>query len=130
MVPEDYAKISQSLCTRAFFWLKAPTSAFTFSLLRHYGKQVLVTLLSYSHPSFMTVSQFHIFLLWGAFNQENALIGAFSVIVKTDCETDGALHRMSGSVGFCPNLCCFINCGWCKINEALSSGTACNNLPS
>ena len=27
-----------------------------------------------------------------AFNQEKALIGAFSVIVKTDCETDGALH--------------------------------------
>ena len=27
-----------------------------------------------------------------AFNQEKALVGAFSVIVKTDCETDGALH--------------------------------------
>ena len=27
-----------------------------------------------------------------AFYQEKALIGAFSVIVKTDCETDGALH--------------------------------------
>ena len=26
------------------------------------------------------------------FNQEKALVGAFSVIVKTDCETDGALH--------------------------------------
>ena len=24
------------------------------------------------------------------FNQEKALVGAFSVIVKTDCETDGA----------------------------------------
>ena len=30
--------------------------------------------------------------MWGAFNQEKALVGAFSVIVKTDCETDGALH--------------------------------------
>ena len=30
--------------------------------------------------------------LVGAFNQEKALVGAFSVIVKTDCETDGALH--------------------------------------
>ena len=27
-----------------------------------------------------------------AFNQEKALVGAFSVIVKTDCETNGALH--------------------------------------
>ena len=27
-----------------------------------------------------------------AFNQEKALVGAFSVIVKTDCETDGSLH--------------------------------------
>ena len=30
--------------------------------------------------------------LVGAFNQEKALVGAFSVIVKTDCETDGSLH--------------------------------------
>ena len=30
--------------------------------------------------------------LVGAFNQEKALVGAFSVIVKTDCETDGARH--------------------------------------
>ena len=30
-----------------------------------------------------------------AFNQEKALVGAFSVIVKTDCETDGALHSTS-----------------------------------
>ena len=30
--------------------------------------------------------------LVGAFNQEKALLGAFSVFVKTDCETDGALH--------------------------------------
>ena len=30
--------------------------------------------------------------LVGAFNQEKALVGAFSVIVKTDCGTDGALH--------------------------------------
>ena len=27
--------------------------------------------------------------LVGAFNQEKALVGAYSVIVKTDCETDG-----------------------------------------
>ena len=30
--------------------------------------------------------------LVGDFNQEKALVGAFSVIVKTDCGTDGALH--------------------------------------
>ena len=31
-------------------------------------------------------------MLVGTFNQEKALLGAFSVIMKTDCETDGALH--------------------------------------
>ena len=30
--------------------------------------------------------------LVGALNQEKGLVGAFSVIVKTDCDTDGALH--------------------------------------
>ena len=30
--------------------------------------------------------------LVGAFNQEKALVGAFSVIVKTGCGTDEALH--------------------------------------
>ena len=33
--------------------------------------------------------------LVGAFNQEKALVGAFSVIGKTDCETDGALNSTS-----------------------------------
>ena len=33
--------------------------------------------------------------LVGAFNQEKALVEAFSVIVKTGCETDGALHSTS-----------------------------------
>ena len=32
--------------------------------------------------------------LVGAFNQEKALVRAFSVIVKTDCDTDGALHSI------------------------------------
>ena len=27
-----------------------------------------------------------------AFNQEKALVGAFSVLVKTDCETNGSFH--------------------------------------
>ena len=30
-----------------------------------------------------------------AFNQEKALVGAFYVIVKTGCETNGALHSTS-----------------------------------
>ena len=30
--------------------------------------------------------------LVGAFNQEKALVGAFSVIVKTDCETGGSFY--------------------------------------
>ena len=34
--------------------------------------------------------------LVGTFNQEKALVGAFSVIVKTGCGTDGALHSTIG----------------------------------
>ena len=34
-------------------------------------------------------------VLVGAFNQEKALVGAFSVIVKNGCGTDGALHSTS-----------------------------------
>ena len=33
--------------------------------------------------------------LVGAYNQEKALVGAFSVIVKTDCETDGSFYSTS-----------------------------------
>ena len=33
--------------------------------------------------------------LVGAFNQEKALVGTFSVIVKTGCGTDGTLHSTS-----------------------------------
>ena len=40
-VPEDFT-IMEKAPTRAFSWLKAPTSAFTFkTLLRHYAKQAL-----------------------------------------------------------------------------------------
>ena len=31
-----------------------------------------------------------------AFNQEKALVGAFSVIVKTGCRTDGSFYSTSG----------------------------------
>ena len=35
--------ITEKASTRAFSWLKAPTSAFTFkTLLRHYAKQALI----------------------------------------------------------------------------------------
>ena len=51
--------ITEKAPTRAFSWLKVPSSAFTFkTLLRHFAKQA--------------VSQFLAYLLW-----------AFSVIVKT-----------------------------------------------
>ena len=33
--------------------------------------------------------------LVGPFNQEKALVGAFSVIVKTDCETDGSFLALA-----------------------------------
>ena len=33
--------------------------------------------------------------LVGAFNQEKALVGAFSVIVKTGCGTDGSFYSTS-----------------------------------
>ena len=36
--------------------------------------------------------------LVGAFNQEKALVGAFSVIVKTGCGTDGAFYSTSFNV--------------------------------
>ena len=32
--------------------------------------------------------------LVAAFNQEKALVGGFSVIVKTDCETDGSFAAL------------------------------------
>ena len=41
--------------------------------------------------------------LVGAFNQ--ALVGAFSVIVKTGCGTDGALHRTTPLAPFMDVLC-------------------------
>ena len=40
-VPQPVFTITEKAPTRAFSWLKAPTSAFTFkTLLRHYAKQV------------------------------------------------------------------------------------------
>ena len=39
-------------------------------------------------------------LIVGPFNQDKALVGAFSVIVKKDCETDGS----SAALIFCLRL--------------------------
>ena len=38
-------------------------------------------------------------VLVGAFNQDKALLGAFSVIVKTDCGTDGLFYSTSKDPG-------------------------------
>ena len=43
--------------------------------------------------------------LVGAFNQEKALVGSFSMIVKTGCGTDGALHSTSVLCGAVKGLC-------------------------
>ena len=41
-VPKPVFTITEKAPSRAFSWLKAPTSAFTFkTLLRHYAKQTL-----------------------------------------------------------------------------------------
>ena len=53
----------------------------------------MVSIVSYSRPSPHSVV--NVKALVSAFNQEKALVGAFSVIVKTDCETDGAIHSSS-----------------------------------
>ena len=43
-VPQPVFTITERAPTRAFSWLKAPTSAFTFkTLLRHYAKRALNT---------------------------------------------------------------------------------------
>ena len=39
-----------------------------------------------------------------AFNQEKALVGAFSVIVKTGCGTDGSFYSTSSNMLICPLL--------------------------
>ena len=59
--------ITEKAPTRAFSWLKAATTAFTFkTLLRHYAKRF--SLVSYSRPSLMIIAsrtQFHVERPWG-----------------------------------------------------------------
>ena len=85
--------ITEKAPTRAFSWLKAATTAFTFkTLLRHYAKRALTQRslnvklgpqLNY-HKGRAAIRHY----ANQPANQEKALVGAFSVIVKTDCETD------------------------------------------
>ena len=68
--------ITEKAPTRAFSWLKA----FTFkTLLRHYAKRAL------------TPRSLNVKLVVAAFNQEKALVGAFSVITNIRMETFEAL---------------------------------------
>ena len=54
--------------------------------------------------------------LVGAFNQEKALVGAFSVIVKTGCGTDGSFNSNSGDPG--------TQLHWRQENVPFKSGSA------
>ena len=58
------------------------------------GTQFLVYLL-YVGTTSVKHSVLNVKALVGAFNQEKALIGAFSMIVKTNCETDGSFYSTS-----------------------------------
>ena len=68
---------------------------------RHKGRVgwLAISIASYSRLSLMIFachnSVLNVKALVGAFNQEKVLVGAFSVIVKTGCGTDGALHSTS-----------------------------------
>ena len=44
-------------------------------------------------------------VLVGTFNQEKTLVGAFSMIVKTDCETDGSSATLDSCVADLLNNC-------------------------
>ena len=48
-----------------------------------------------SHSRLVRIDVLNVKALVGAFNQEKALVGAFSVIVKTGCGIDGTLHSNS-----------------------------------
>ena len=90
--------ITEKAPTRAFFWLKAATTAFTFkTLLRHYAKWALTPqsldvklgprrnyhLRHYGNqPVPYDFCVLNVKALVGAFNQKKALVGAFSVIVQ------------------------------------------------
>ena len=85
--------ITEKAPTRAFSWLKASTTAFTFkTLLRHYAKRALT-------PRSLNVKlgqrhNYHkggLISIVAAFNQEKALVGAVSVITNLRMELFEAL---------------------------------------
>ena len=105
-VPQPVFKITEKAPTRAFSWLKEPNSTFTFKTLCMLNGLDLWYLSR--HPNFTSSyrgvnacftyclnSVLNVKALVGAFNQEKALVGAFSVIAKTDCETDGSFYSIS-----------------------------------
>ena len=76
--------ITEKAPTRAFSWLKAATSAFTFkTLLRHYAKLALT-------PRSFDVK------LGPQRNQEKVLVGAFAVIMNLRMDLFEALERNDG----------------------------------
>ena len=92
--------------TRTFSWLKAPTSAVPFKMgdfkilcktTRTFDLCIgipISCLLTMFRRMFSTVSYsvLNVKALVGAFNQEKAQVGAFSVIMKTGCGTDGSFY--------------------------------------
>ena len=49
---------------------------------------------------FSVLNVLNVKALVGNFNKEKVLVEAFSVIVKTDCETDGSFYSTS-------DICCY-----------------------
>ena len=73
-VPQPVFTITEKAPTRAFSWLKVPTSAITFKTLCSTGVDPTVSRREIGMPT------------------QPGVVGAFSVIVKTGCRTDGVLH--------------------------------------
>ena len=68
-------------------------------------------------------------VLVGAFNQEKALVAAFSVIVKTDCETDGWSAALVLGCVTVTTIICKQERKWLQDNETLSSSASELPLP-
>ena len=68
-------------------------------------------------------------VLVGAFNQEKALVGAFSVIVKTDWETDGSSAALVLGCVTVTTIICKQERKWLQDNETLSSSASELPLP-
>ena len=83
--------ITEKAPTRAFSWLKAATTAFTFKTqLRHYAKRPLITQClnvklgpRRNYHKGRAAIRHYVKAVVASFNQEKALVGAFSVIIRT-----------------------------------------------